>query len=207
MNTVKLNFINRSNDQNNSSVIIFQKNQSTDFGETAVVWKVIKNCASGWNHSFEFHLQLEVSAKDSWGNVIGTRLPAEYGKSYHVSKDCSGDNLALSGYASSSNLIEVRNDFNSGAINAEVYRSGKLLAQKLGICPAQKAVFEFKPTICIGVASQIEEGNMINSAIIEDINTEISLLGVKSADIVMRGGGFGETSKPYEFRLENIVYS
>lgn len=207
MNDVKLNFINRSNDKNNSEVIIFQMNQSTDSDETAVAWKVIKNCPPGGNHPFEFHPQLEVSADDPWGNVIGQRLPAEYGKSYNVSEDCSGNNLTYSGYASSSNLIEVKNDCNIGSIDAKVYRSGKLLAQKSGICPSQKAVFEFKPTIWIGVASQVEEQDNINSSILEDIKTEINLLGIKSADIVMTGGGPGKYSSPYEFKLENIVYS
>jgi hypothetical protein len=66
-------------------------------------------------------------------------------------------------------------------------------------------VFEFKPTIWIGVASQIVQGQVMDSAIISNINTEISLLGIASADIVMTGGGPGANSTPFAFNLENIV--
>ena len=48
--------------------------------------------------------------------------------------------------------------------------------------------------IWIGVVSQIEQGQVMNSAILSDINTEISLLGISRADIVMRGGGAGAVS-------------
>ena len=71
--------------------------------------------------------------------------------------------------------------------------------------PWQKAVFEFKPTIWIGVASQVVQGQVMNSAIISNINTELSLLGIASADIVMTGGGPGANSTPFAFNLENIV--
>jgi hypothetical protein len=45
----------------------------------------------------------------------------------------------------------------------------------------------------------------MNSAVISDINTELSLLGVASADIVMTGGGAGTSAAPYQFRLANVV--
>jgi hypothetical protein len=66
-------------------------------------------------------------------------------------------------------------------------------------------VFTFKPTIWIGVASQVEPGDVIDSAILSEINTEISLLGIVSADIVMTGGGTGPNATPFAFTLQNIV--
>ena len=44
----------------------------------------------------------------------------------------------------------------------------------------------------------------MNSAIISNINTELSLLGIASADIVMTGGGPGPNSTPFQFTLENV---
>ena len=38
---IQLNFINNSNDANNSQVVIFQKNVATDFDELAVAWQVV----------------------------------------------------------------------------------------------------------------------------------------------------------------------
>jgi hypothetical protein len=47
----------------------------------------------------------------------------------------------------------------------------------------------------------------MNSAIIANANTEISLIGIASADIVMTGGGPGPSSTPYQFNLENVVFA
>jgi hypothetical protein len=91
-----------------------------------------------------------------------------------------------------------------GAINANCYRDGKLLAAKTGLAPGQKTAFEFLPKIYIGVISEIEEGEIMNAAIISEINSEINLFGITSADIVMAGGGPGESSTSFNFTLENI---
>ncbi len=203
---IKLNFINDSNDKNNSEIVVFQKNVSTDFDELAIAWKVINNCGTGWHHRFEFPMEMKVSAGDSWGNEIIAPVPAYNGQLFHVFQDQSGDQLAYEGPSASTKEVQLRNDLKVGAISANIYKGGKLLARKTGVSPGQKAVFEFKPTIWIGVASQIIEGAVINSAILSDINTEIGLLGVASADIVMTGGGTGPKATCFNFKLENVVY-
>ncbi len=63
---IQLNFVNESNDANNSSIVIFQKNVATDFDELAIAWQVIKNCGQGDNHPFAFPMTMEVGASDSW---------------------------------------------------------------------------------------------------------------------------------------------
>lgn len=122
-----------------------------------------------------------------------------------MSLTASGDALRYQGQASNQNELEVLNGLSTGAISASVYRDGKLLATKTGIAPNQKAVFQFKPTIWIGVSSQVVQGQVMNSAILSNINTELSLLGLASADIVMTGGGPGAQSQPFVFTLQNIV--
>ena len=74
MKAIKLNFINRSNDVNNSSVVIFQKNVATSFEELAVAWKVVKNLGMGDYHPFEYTYGLQVSSKDSAGSFF-VKLP------------------------------------------------------------------------------------------------------------------------------------
>jgi len=81
MNAIKLNFINKSNDPNNSDIIIFQKNTGIDFEDTAVAWKVINNCSVGWNHCFELSREINIGAVDSWNNPINSPISAEYGQS------------------------------------------------------------------------------------------------------------------------------
>lgn len=201
---VQLNFVNQSNDANKSQIVIFQKNVASDFEELAVAWRVIKYCGQGDNHPFTFPLGLQVGASDSYGNHT-PQLEAQFGQQFQLSLSSSGDRLAPAGYGASSNEVQVINALPRGAINASCYKDGRLLAVKTAIAPQQKAVFGFKPSIWIGVASQIEQGQVMNSAILGDINTEISLLGISRADIVMRGGGAGAGSTPLSFTLENVV--
>ncbi|RKR27536.1 hypothetical protein C8C93_2803 [Acidovorax sp. 93] len=201
---VQLNFINNSNDTNNSEVVIFQKNVATNFDELSVAWQVIKYCGQGDNHPFTFPMGMQVGASDSYGNYT-PQLDAQNGELFQMSLTTSGDRLVRAGNGSSSREVQVLNALPKGAINASCYKDGKLLAIKTSIAPQQKAVFEFKPTIWIGVASQVVQGQVMNSAIISNINTELSLLGIASADIVMTGGGPGANSTPFAFNLENIV--
>lgn len=204
MNKIKLNFINHSNDTNNSQVVIFQKNVATDFDEIAVAWTVIQNCGLNENHPFTYSTDVSVSASDAWGNY-SPQLPAPAGTAVEMIRNASGDALVQSAKPANHTEIEIRNQLVQGAINGNVYRDGRLCAIKTSIAPGQKAVFEFKPTIWIGVVSEMEEGDIMNSAIISDVNTEISLLGISSADIIMTGGGPGPSSTPFTFTLENVV--
>ncbi|WP_322026321.1 hypothetical protein [Burkholderia sp. BCC1977] len=201
---INLNFVNLSNDVNNSQIVLFQKNVSTDFDELAIAWKVITNCGRGDNHPFVFPMLTTVSASDADGNYMPQKR-ADNGQVFNVSRSTSGNVLALAGPAPTSREIQLRNDLSQGAITASVFKDNRLLAHKTGIVPGQKAVFEFKPTLWIGTASQIEQGAVMNSAVLSDINTELSLLGIKSADIVMTGGGGGTTATAYQFRLANVV--
>lgn len=201
---IKINFINRTNDANNSEYVVFQKNVATAFDELSVAWKVIKNCGQGDYHPFTFPMTMAVGASDCDGNFM-PEIRAENGNMYSVVLNPSGHQLVNTGAGASTKEVQLRNDLQQGAINANCYKDGKLLATKTGIAPQQKAVFEFKPTIWIGAVSQVVEGKVMNSAIMSDINTEISLLGIASADIVATGGGPGCGSTPISFVLENVV--
>jgi len=170
----------------------------------ATAWQVIKYCGQGDNHPFTYSMDMQVSANDSWGN-FSPKLAAENGQQFAVNLTSSGDQLQLHGKSANVNQVEVLNNLNPGAVSANIYKAGKMLARKTNIAPEQKAVFEFKPTIWIGVASQINEGDVMNSAILSNINTELSLLGVASADIEMTGGGPGTGSTPFQFSLQNVV--
>lgn len=206
MADIALNFVNSSNDKNNSEILIFTKNVATTFEETAVAWTVIQNCAQGFNHPFTYPMQMYVAASDSYGNY-SPQLAAENGEMFKMYTSDSGDSLAYAGPAAGPNEVDVLNALQKGSIDARIYKSGKLLAIKTGISPGQKAVFEFKPTLFIGVASQVVEGQVLNSAILSNINTELSLQGIVSADIVMTGGGTGPGATAFEFNLANIKYA
>lgn len=202
---IKLNFINQSNDVNNSEVVIFQKNVATDTEGLAVAWLVIKNCGMGDNYPFSFPMKaVAIGASDS-SDTYTPQLTAQNGQAFQVCSTPSGTAIAPMEPSAAPTQVELQNNLSTGAINASIYKAGKLLATKTSLESGQKAAFEFKPTIWIGVAPQIEEGSTMNSAILSNINTELSLLGVSSADIVMTGGGPGANSQPYAFNLDNVV--
>ncbi len=201
---IRLNFINRSDDANNSAVVIFQRNIAAGFEELVVAWLVIRYCGQGDNHPFLFPTTMQVSASDSYGNYT-PHLDAHNGQLFQMVLTPSGDQLVLAGSATSRHEVQVLNALARGAINASIYRDGKLLAVTTSIAPLQQAAFAFNPSLWIGVVSQVEQGQIMNSAVISSVNTELNLLGIASADIVMTGGGPGADAAPFEFSLENIV--
>lgn len=201
---IQLNFINQSNDANNSQVVIFQKNLATNFDELPVAWLVIQNCGQGDNHPFTFPVAMQAGASDSYGNYT-PQLGAQNGQLLQVALTPSGNQLVSAGAGTSGQQVQVLNALPKGAINASLYKAGRLLATKTSVAPQQKAVFEFKPTIWIGVASQLVQGQVMNSAIVSSVNTQLSLLGIASADIVMTGGGPGPNAQPFQFNFQNVV--
>lgn len=201
--SIKLNFINNSNDTNNSEIVIFQKNAVADFEDVAVAWKVIKNCGKGWSHPFEFSTTLQLSASDAFGNY-SPRQEVQSDQRFQVAPTETGAEVRNLGQSSNKGKIVVENALLQGPIHANFYRSGKLLA-KATLPPRWTSLFEFKPTIWIGAVSQIEEGQLLDAAVRDKIKKEISLSGVKSADIVMTGGGPGPNATPFEFTLQNVV--
>lgn len=201
---IQLNFINLSQEAANREIVIFQKNVATGYWDNAVAWLVIRNCGSGENHPFVYTYSMQVSTSDSWGNFT-PRLDAEPGDAFTAMMSGSGDTLVRSGKATYPTEVQVKNELQQGSINASVYKSGQVVAISSSIAPGQVAAFEFQPTIWIGTASQVTQGNVMNAAVIEAATTELSLLGIACADIVMTGGGSGATAKPLAFTLQNVV--
>ena len=188
----------------NSQVVLFQKNEAPGYGEIAVAWHVIQNCGIGDNHPFEFPIGMSVAASDSYGNFT-PQLPANPGDAFTMAITQSGDQLIASGNATSPTDVQVTNALGTGSINVWIYKGGKKLATKTNAVPMEKAVFVLKPKLFIGVASQVVEGAIMDSAVISAINTQLSLVGIASADIIMTGGGSGPTSTPYKFTISNVV--
>lgn len=200
---IKLNFINNSSDANNSQVVIFQKNSAPDFDELAVAWKVIQNCGQGDNHPFVFPLHMSVGAADGYAYKL-PQPSVDSGQSLKMAFDGEQRQL-LAADGGNPSEVQVVNDLPRGAINASIYKDGKLLAADSQQPASTAGVPEAQPSLLIGVAPQGSTGEAANTAIVADINTEISLLGIASADIVMTGGGPGPNATPFTFSLENIV--
>jgi len=205
MTNIWLNLINNSSDRNNDGIVIFQKNEATAT-ETPVAWRVIHNLGSGWSHPFTYPVAMAVAASDGQGNY-SLQLPAATGQQYQLVTTDSGDVLEHSGPAANEEEIIIYNALATGIINVHVYRDGKLLALKKNVEPGQPAVFQFKPTLWIGVAHAVTEGALIDSAFTSQVHTQLSLSGISSADIIMTGGGLGPDTTPVSFSLQNVRYA
>lgn len=192
----KLNFVNQSNSASDVEVII-APSASAD----AIAWIVIKNCGKGDNHPFVFPFDFQICAADSFGNYT-PRMDADTGQQFAMVTKASGDVLEYKGKSTNPAAVEIVNDLAKGAINALTYKDGKLYEQKSNLAPAQKAAFDPKPGIYIGVADQACEGEVVPAGF---NGTTLSLLGIANADIVMSGGGPSGSDTPYLFKLENVV--
>lgn len=198
---ITLRVVNNSNDVNNIDVVIFQKNTAT-FDETAVAWRLI-TLGSGENEEILYENVLEVAYQDIFNN-ISNRIDVITGTQY-IAKE--GNKIEMNGSATSHNEVEIFNGLSTGNINGLVYRSDLLLFELDNIEMNQKGIFQARPTIWIGVVNGVTQGQIIDSGIISSVNTEISLLGIKSADIVVTGGGVGPSALPFSFFLSNIIYT
>jgi hypothetical protein len=200
----QLRFINRSHDGCNSEIVLFQKNVATNMDELAVAWKVIRRCGFECYHPFAYPMNFEVATSDGYGNY-SPRIAVVNGQRLAVTPTFSGRRLGIQGTSTSPSEIQVFNELTRGAVIVNLFKGGRLLARATGVAPQQKAVFKYKPTLWIGAASEVVQGDALASAVMDSVNTELSLLGIASADIVMTGGGPGPDSTPYVFTLKNVV--
>ncbi|QSQ24803.1 hypothetical protein JY651_07630 [Pyxidicoccus parkwayensis] len=199
---VSLRLVNQSS-VGAPQVVIVQGNAQ---GSSVIAWRVIEHLSPGWSHPFTYPLQTQVSVTDPWGNV-SPALTVEPGQQVNVVMGTYGTELVLSSPPDSApNVIGVVNDLSQGAIAVEVLKDGLAVARTSALYPQSHVVYELKPTISIGVASACTQGEPVGSASASEINTEISLKGIASADIVMSGGGGeGSSAQPFIFSLANVV--
>ncbi|HWF75765.1 MAG TPA: hypothetical protein VN694_01190 [Caulobacteraceae bacterium] len=201
---IQLNFINDSDDVNNSDVVVFAPSH-TGPGDLPVAWLVIQNCGRGDHHPFVYPVTSGVVAADSSGNY-SPELPASGGEAFAMVRDPSGDVLKATGRSNFFPHIEVANQLPNGTIDAYLCKDGQPCLAKMGLSPGESVVFEPPAQLWFLVASQVQQGKLINSAVVEARPPfEVTLAGIASADIVMRGGGDGPDAKPFSFTLQNVV--
>lgn len=203
MMNITLNFVNQSNGISADSIAIFQKNVAS-ISDSPVAWVVFDNPAKGTAFPFQYNFPATVAASDSFGNTT-SQLSAPNGCRFDMMSSVQGNQLRLSKHPAIAPVaIEVYNELPVGAINAMVYNNGLLCAQKTGIAPGQKADFVFEPSLYIALGNGIQQGDLLDAT--ETANPAfISLLGIRSADIYMVGGGSGTDAKPIEFFLQNVI--
>ncbi len=201
---IELNFINNSNDMNKSAIVLFQKNLASVADDAPIAWKVIPDSAPGLTHRFVFPTTIDVVATDAEGAIAGP--VSGWGSHYFVVGPQSAESAAAFGAAeAAAGEVQVRNALPGTSITANIFRDGRLLAVKAAVPPQQMAVFQLKPSLWVGAAAAVSEGQALDPETLSNVKTELSLLGLASADIVMSGGGGDVLATPFRFSLQNVV--
>jgi hypothetical protein len=199
---VKITYVNKSNDTDKPTVFVFTKNLVPTFDvlKDGVAWQVMPNI--GKDSQSEFIYPINTMVQAIWGDCNKTRmLEAEIGKRYTVLEDHTGIVLTPNGNSSQSNAIEVNSLVQiDGGIEAQLVKDGKVIMTKKIAAYDQKATFILHPKLYWGLASEIQEGQLISSAVLRTDNFfEQDIEDVLEATVTLTGNA----KEGYQFSVEN----
>jgi hypothetical protein len=200
---IKITYTNKSMNKDLPTVFVFTKNETPTFDvlKEGVAWRTIPNIGRGSSSSFVFPIITEVGATWQGGMNKTQVLPSDIGKRYTVSQNDTGIVLAANGNASDTKSIDVNNDANiQDGVSASLYKDGKLMLTKNIVGYGQKATFVLKPKLYWGIASEIQESELINSAVLNtDHFFEQDLEGVTEVNISLNGNA----EEGYTFTIDS----
>ncbi|WP_272151789.1 hypothetical protein [Tenacibaculum aiptasiae] len=200
---IKINYTNKSMNNDLPTVFVFTKNEVPTFDvlKEGVAWRTIPDIGRGSSSSFVFPIITEVGATWKDGMNKTQILSSDIGKRYTVNKNDTGIVLEANGNASDTKSIEVNNNANiSGGISASLYKDNKLMLTKNIVGYDQKATFVLKPKLYWGIASEIEESQLINSAVLNtDHFFELDLEGVSEVNVSLNGNA----EDGYSFKVDS----
>jgi hypothetical protein len=199
---VKITYVNNSGNTDQPTIFVFTKNLVPTFDvlKDGVAWRVMPDIGKGSSSCFVYPIITTVQAM--WGDCNKTRrLDATIGKRYTVLEDDTGIVLVPNGDASQSTAIEVNSLVQvDGGIQAQLCKDGKVMMTKQIVAYDQKATFILHPKLYWGIASEIQEGQLISSAVLNTDNFfEQDIEGVLEAVVTLSGNA----KEGYQFCVEN----
>lgn len=198
---IKLNFINRSSATNNPRLAIFQQSNGGASGEPgALAWRMIGSRAIDDPGPFLLPLQAQAGG-------LGADYPPQLGaaaRNMDLEMDMDMDAI-LRRNRDAIEAAEARGNRQAEPGNASLDSNAMAPVATTTAEPLQDAVSASAPTIRISAVSAMPAGEAMAPAPLSPVDTELSLLGIASADVVITGGGCGPSSTPISFHLENIV--
>jgi len=199
---LSITFVNQSDDVTPPVVFVFARNAIPGFNAMAegVAWRVMPGIGHGSSHTFRLMPMSSVQAMWSTANRTMV-LPAEVGKKFDVIENDTGIVLIPNGNASQPNAIEITSQVNvTGGIQAQLLNDNRLLMQKSIVAYGQKATFVFDRKLYWGVASEIQEGQLIGTAILStNAFFQQDLNGVRRATVTLTGSAVSG----YHFEVAN----
>lgn len=200
---VKITYVNRSMNKDLPKIFLFMKNEVPTFDclRDGVAWKVIEDV--GRESSCEFTLPIETEVGASWakGTCKTKKLSSGIGSKYTVLKNDTGITIMPDGSAGDTKSIDVTNDVHvENGICVDLYKEGKKMMSKNIVGYGQKATFVLHPKLYWGVASEIQEGKELSSAVLDSDNFfEQNLEGASNVTIAL----YGNAKDGYQFKIES----
>ncbi len=205
MKDVKITYVNHSMNLDSPSVFVFTKNEIPTFDalRDGVAWKVINKIGRGSKCQFVFPVDTQICASWKDGTCHTAKLPADIGGKYTVTKDNTGIVLQTNGDASSTRAIDVNSEVQTnGGIKVSLFKDGRVIMTKNIVAYGQKATFQLHPKLYWGLASEIQEGKLLSSAVLDsDHFYEQNLEGVTEVTL----GLYGNARDGYEFKVDSMV--
>ena len=196
-----ITFVNNSDDPA-PTVFVFAVNAVPGFDELAdgVAWRVLPNLGKGSSSSFMVLPMCTVRAV--WGGANATQsLVAEAGVRYAVIEDDTGIVLVNDGSATQPNAIEVVSHVQiAGGLDIQLMNDSKVMLQERVTAYGQKATFVLEPQLYWGIASDIQEGQILGSAVSDTADFfEQNLDSVFDASVTLTG----DAQSGYQFEVTN----
>lgn len=202
-NNIRINYVNRSMNRDMPKIFLFLKNEIPTFDalKDGVAWKVIENVGRGSSCRINFPITTAVAASWDDHTCRTEELPSSIGSRYIVSEDATGIVLKEDGNAGNTRSIDVANNVHvEDGISVDLYKDGRLMMSKKTVAYGQKATFVLHPKLYWGLASEIQEGKQISSAVLNsDSFFEQDLEGVSEVTIAL----YGNAEDGYQFKIEN----
>ena len=200
-NTVKITYVNHSMNQDLPKIFLFLKNEIPTFDalRDGVAWRVIEDVGRGSSCTFPFPIQTKVAASWNDHSCRTATLDSSVGKRYCVCEDETGITIAEDGNAGNTRSLDVANDVHvENGISVDLYKDGKLMMTKHTVAYGQKATFVLHPKLYWGLASEIQEGEQLSSAVLNsDSFFEQNLEGVSEVTVELHGNA----EEGYQFKI------
>lgn len=185
---ISITYINKSDDHENPTTLVFMKHTESDFAAYSTAWQVIKNI--GYNSWHKFIYTVDTSVVATWDNGRSATLPLQtsIGKNYAFKNTPSGFSLIPNSDSNAENKLDVVNEVSTPeGISVVAFKDDSPISTKNNVGRNQKVEFVFHPRLYFGVTSKYEVGDMIDSAVMGEEFTEISLEGLSSVFVEING--------------------
>lgn len=197
---IDLTYVNRACGDAIPEVLVMQKDDACPGLHNAIAWKVIRRCAPGHWHPLSYAPVAEICLGDEFGNYT-ERQAAAAGARFAAQPLLRGRELARRASDASRDDIVLHNALTVGAVDACLYRNGRLLARRCALAPGQSAAFRVRPVLWWGACSEARQGQRLGDALCDTPLTALPLYGLVRATIALHGGG----GQPYEFVFEDVT--